>query len=141
MHAAKDILHFERSFYGLRPGLEELQEEFASALVQFGYDDAAAFAIRLAIEEAVVNGFRHGNKGDATKRVLFRSSIAKDRIDIEVFDEGTGFNPDTVPDPTQEENLEIPSGRGVMLMKAYMSEVEYLAPGNHLRMSYAKRHD
>ena len=133
-----EIARIERAFHCLRPGLEELQDEFASALLRFGFDEAATFAIRLAIEEAVVNAFRHGNKSDETKRVHFRSCISADRIDIDVTDEGAGFNPNAVPDPTREENLEIPSGRGVMLMKAYMTEVEYLAPGNHLRMSYVR---
>ncbi len=139
MNAAQDNLRIERKFFGLRPGLEELQEEFAAALRRFGYDEAAAFAIRLAIEEAVVNAHRHGNKGDAAKCVHFRSSISPKQIDIEVIDEGAGFDPGAVPDPTREENLDIPSGRGVMLMHAYMTDVEYIAPGNHLRMSYLKR--
>ncbi len=138
MNAAKDILHIERRFYGLRPGLEELQEEFANGLLRFGYDEAAAFAIRLAIEEAVVNAHRHGNKGDENRCVQFRSSISASRIEIEVIDEGAGFDPCAIPDPTREENLDVPSGRGVMLMHAYMSDVEYIAPGNHLRMAYCK---
>jgi serine/threonine-protein kinase RsbW len=55
-----------------------------------------------------------------------------------VEDEGPGFDPATIPDPTEDENLEIPSGRGVMLIKAYMTEVEYVPPGNLLRMTYRK---
>ena len=43
-----------------------------------------------------------------------------------------------IPDPTEDDNLEIPSGRGVMLIKAYMTDVEYVRPGNKLRMRYAK---
>jgi len=59
-------------------------------------------------------------------------------IELEVTDEGEGFDPGSVPDPTAEENIEIPSGRGIMLMRAYMTSVEYVAPGNRLRIVYRK---
>ena len=52
---------------------------------------------------------------------------------------GPGFDPRTIPDPTEDENIEIPSGRGVMLIKAYMTDVEFVKPGNKLRMRYAKQ--
>ncbi len=57
---------------------------------------------------------------------------------FEVEDDGPGFDPTTVPDPTHDENIEIPSGRGIMLIKAYMSEVAYLPPGNRLSMTYRR---
>ena len=53
---------------------------------------------------------------------------------IEIEDEGAGFNPLDVPDPTAEENLELPSGRGLMLMKNFMSNVEYNSLGNRVTM-------
>ncbi|RLS94396.1 MAG: ATP-binding protein, partial [Planctomycetota bacterium] len=52
--------------------------------------------------------------------------------------QGPVLDPMAVPAPTVDENLEIPSGRGVMLIKAYMTEVAYLPPGNKLRMVYRK---
>ena len=110
----------------------------SSALHAGGFGEAASFAIRLALEEALVNGFRHGNKGDPTKSVTVRCAIDAQGAEIEVTDEGEGFDPGSVPDPTAEENIEIPSGRGIMLMRAYMSEVEYLPPGNRLRIRYRK---
>ncbi|MCH2145295.1 MAG: ATP-binding protein [Phycisphaerales bacterium] len=119
-----------------RSEIEAVQSEVARELAERGFDESAAFAVRLAIEEALVNGFRHGNGGDLTKKVRFECRINSSSICIEVIDEGPGFNPDGVPDPTHESNLETPSGRGIMLMKAYMSEVEYLPPGNRVRMSY-----
>ena len=119
-----------------RSAIEGIQARIASELMDRSYGDSAAFAVRLAIEEALVNGFRHGNSGDLTKKVRFECRIDRDRIRIEVVDQGPGFNPEQVPDPTHESNLEMPSGRGIMLMKAYMSEVQFLAPGNHVRMFY-----
>jgi serine/threonine-protein kinase RsbW len=96
------------------------------------------FAVRLAIEEAVVNAFRHGNLSDPKKVVFFRATIDDARAEFEVEDQGPGFDPRLIPDPTDEDNLEIPSGRGVMLIKAYMTEVEYVKPGNKLRMALVK---
>ncbi len=55
-----------------------------------------------------------------------------------VQDEGVGFDPAAVPDPTRPENVDIPSGRGIMLMRAYMTEVEFDPPGNRVRMTYRR---
>jgi serine/threonine-protein kinase RsbW len=99
-----------------------------------GYDEEAIFALRLSLEEALTNAIRHGNAGDVNKKVLVRYTVNRDMIDIYVSDEGQGFNPEAVPDPTQAENLESPTGRGIMLMRAYMNEVEYNEKGNTVHM-------
>ena len=119
-----------------RAEIEGVQANVARELSARGFDDGAAFAVRLAIEEAIVNGFRHGNAGDPGKTVRFECEITEDMIRVEVVDQGPGFNPEGVPDPTDEANLEVPSGRGIMLMRAYMTEVDYLPPGNRVRMVY-----
>ncbi|MDG2032120.1 MAG: ATP-binding protein [Phycisphaerales bacterium] len=121
-----------------RAQIEGLQTEVARELSARSFDDGAAFAVRLAIEEAIVNGFRHGNAGDPTKTVQFECEINQDMIRVDVVDQGPGFNPEGVPDPTDEANLEVPSGRGIMLMRAYMTEVDYLPPGNRVRMVYER---
>ncbi|MFM7260084.1 MAG: ATP-binding protein [bacterium] len=128
----------EHTLRDLRAGLELVHPEAEAALDAHGFDEGAKFAIRLAIEEAVVNAFRHGNRNDPTKSVHFKAYIDDGRASFEVEDEGPGFDPKTIPDPTEDENLEIPSGRGVMLIKAYMSDVEYVPPGNLLRMTFRK---
>ena len=125
-------LEFDRS------AIERLQQDVARELAARDFDQSAAFAVRLAIEEAIVNGFRHGNSGDLTKTIQFDCRIDIGAIEVEVRDQGPGFNPEGVPDPTDEQNLETPSGRGIMLMRAYMSEVEYVAPGNCVRMAYRR---
>ena len=119
-----------------RESIESLQADVGRALHDFGYGEAGSFAVRLALEEALVNGFRHGNRGDASKSVTVRCLVDARRMQLEVQDEGEGFNPSTVPDPTAEENIEIPSGRGIMLMRAYMTSVEYVPPGNCIRITY-----
>ena len=127
-----------RTLSDLRTDVEPVQEEVAQALASRGGVVAAAFAIRLALEEALVNAFRHGNRSDPAKRVHLTASIDAHQARFEIRDEGPGFDLTAVPDPTEEENLEIPSGRGIMLMRAYMSEVEYVTPGNILRMVYRR---
>ena len=72
------------------------------------------------------------------KVVKLTCEVLADQITIEVEDEGEGFDPGAVPDPTVEENLEIPSGRGIVLMRSFMSEVAYMPPGNRLRMVYVR---
>ena len=121
-----------------REAIESLQGDVCAALHAAGFTEASVFAIRLALEEALVNGFRHGNRGDAAKAVKVTCVIDGDRVELEVEDEGEGFDPSSVPDPTAEENIEIPSGRGIMLMRAYMTEVEFLPPGNRLRIVYVR---
>jgi serine/threonine-protein kinase RsbW len=118
--------------------MEEVQAMVARELGERGYGEPAAFAIRLALEEAIVNAFRHGNKNEPGKQVRFLCHIDAAEARFEVEDEGPGFDPHAVPDPTHDENIEIPSGRGIMLIKAYMSEVEFLPPGNRLRMIFRR---
>ena len=128
----------EHTLRELRAGLEAVHAEVQDALDAHGFDDGAKFAIRLAIEEAVVNAFRHGNRSDPNKSVFFRAAIDAAHAAFAVEDQGPGFDPASIPDPTEDENLEIPSGRGVMLIRAYMADVEYVPPGNTLRMVYRK---
>lgn len=99
-----------------------------------GYSDEAAFAIKLALEEALTNAMKHGNRSDASKSVTVEYEVGPKRTVIEVTDEGKGFEPHAVPDPTADENLECPTGRGIMLMRAYMDEVTYSRGGRTVRL-------
>jgi serine/threonine-protein kinase RsbW len=131
-----ETLTLDITLHDMREDVERVQRVVSEALAARGYDLDAMFAVRLCLEEALVNGFRHGNRFEPGLVVKLRASIARNECTFEVEDEGEGFDPEGVPDPTADENLEIPSGRGIMLMRAYMSEVEYLDPGNRLRMVY-----
>ncbi len=103
------------------------------------YDEDSTFAIKLALEEAMTNAVRHGNKCDPDKKVTVRYVVTPEMTVICVRDEGTGFRPCGIPDPTSPERLSLPCGRGIMLMRAYMSEVEYRHGGREVRM--VKRND
>ena len=88
--------------------------------------------MRLSLEEGIINAIKHGNRNDPQKSVHIEWYISDEKVRVEIEDEGAGFRPEDVPDPTLEENLERPSGRGIMLMKAFLTLVEYNDRGNRL---------
>jgi serine/threonine-protein kinase RsbW len=90
------------------------------------------FSIRLAVEEALVNAIKHGNQFDTSKRVYVTCSLSPARLRVEIADEGQGFDPNSLPDPTDPENLDMPCGRGIMLMRSFMSRVEFNETGNRV---------
>ncbi len=94
-----------------------------------GFGEQARFAIRLALDEALINAIRHGNCCDAHKHVTIEYAVTHGECRIVISDEGCGFRPERLPDCTDAEHLERPHGRGVMLMKAYMDEVTFSREG------------
>lgn len=131
---------FERRFTlrDARRDVEPLQVAVLDAAEAAGYDHTCRFAIRLALEEALSNAFHHGNNNDPAKVVTVHCRVDAGSIELVVEDEGEGFDPQAVPDPTADENLEIPAGRGLILMQAYMSEVTFDPPGNRVRMTFRR---
>ena len=119
-----------------REDTEAATEAVLAALERLGYDKAAVFAVRLSLEEALANAVRHGNKDDAGRRVTLHCEIGVDEAVLDVQDEGDGFDPGSVPDPTAAENLDIPSGRGLMLIRSFMADVTVHPPGNRITMRY-----
>ena len=104
------------------------------ALTALAYSERDLFGIRLALEEAIVNAIRHGHKCDTTKVVHIRFEAGSDQFVVEIEDEGVGFDPDGLADPLAPENLERPGGRGVFLMRNYMSWVSFNERGNCVTM-------
>src|SRR5947209_5233964 len=83
--------------------------ELASA----GFCEHDCFGVRLALEEAIINAIKHGNRDDPAKWVRVTYSISSGEIVTEIQDQGPGFNPSQVPNPLSPENRECPGGRGV----------------------------
>jgi serine/threonine-protein kinase RsbW len=108
----------------------KVTDELLEQLGVHGWSPSDIFAIHLAAEEAIVNAIVHGNKLDAQKKVHVECLVSDEVARIEVVDEGNGFDPANVPDCTQEERLEASSGRGVMLMRSFMTRIDYNAKGN-----------
>ena len=112
----------------------EIQKRIIDAAVLHGYKDQSLFAIKIALEEALVNAIKHGNKLDPSKHVTIEAAISAAQAEISIEDEGPGFDRGSVPDPLAEENLEKASGRGILLIESYMSQVTWDHGGRRLRM-------
>jgi serine/threonine-protein kinase RsbW len=121
-----------------REDIEQAERTVLQAVEQQNFDTASSFAIRLALEEALSNAFKHGNKNDPGKKVELKCRVDAQAVEIDIRDEGEGFDPDSVPDPTAEENVEIPAGRGLTLIRAFMTEVTIPPPGNRVTMKYVR---
>ena len=115
-----------------------LLDDLLERVKQIGFPEEDHFGIHLSVEEALMNAIKHGNQRDPEKFVHVEFYLSPELLRVVVTDEGDGFNPDDVPDPTLDENLELPSGRGLMLMRTFMSFVEYNEKGNQVRMEKTK---
>ena len=114
----------------IAPTIESVVRAMADQL----YAEKDVFAVRLALEEALVNAIRHGNHDDVARRVSVSYLVGPERVLVEVKDEGDGFDPGEVPDPLAPENLERSSGRGLHLMRTYMTWIRFNARGNCVTM-------
>jgi serine/threonine-protein kinase RsbW len=112
----------------------DLVRDLLEMLEVEGWSKDDMFAIRMAVEEAVMNAIKHGNHEDREKTVRVLVKLQGDRFYAKVSDEGPGFCPDEVPDPTKETNLEKTSGRGVMLMKTFVDECRFNQCGNSVEL-------
>jgi serine/threonine-protein kinase RsbW len=97
-----------------------------------GYSGKDTFALKLALEEAISNAIKHGNHSDPAKPITVRFCVTEEKITVIVRDEGMGFEPEEVPDPTTPDRLPLPNGRGIMLIRAYMDEVEFRDHGREI---------
>ena len=100
-------------------------QDLLDQLREQNWGDDQLFGIHLALEEAMMNAIKHGNQNDASKSVKLEFQATSAELCIRITDEGDGFDPSDVPDPTDDENLEVPSGRGIMLMRHFMTKVDY----------------
>jgi len=92
--------------------------------------------ILVGVTEAVNNAIYHGNKSDPNKKVHVGFETTPDKLSFTITDEGTGFDFDNLPDPTDPENLEKPSGRGIFLMKHLADAVAFTDNGRCVSLSY-----
>jgi serine/threonine-protein kinase RsbW len=101
----------------------------ASAAAEFvkrsALDEDAAFGVDMAVREAVTNAVLHGNRQDEAKAVEVGFKRLPSEIEITVRDEGEGFDPGSVPDPTDPQNILKTSGRGILFMRTFMDEIQW----------------
>jgi len=110
----------------------KLLDELLAKLESLKWNRHDIFSVHLAVDEALTNAIVHGNKSDAEKQVRFSCRVSPDVVRVEIVDEGGGFDPHALPDPTAPDRLECPCGRGVMLMRSFMSHVEFHKHGCHI---------
>ena len=104
--------------------------------IQYDINDEQYGNMLLASVEAVTNAIEHGNLLDAHKMVNIEAYKDKSEFKLSVKDEGTGFNPDKLPDPTTAEFLEQPDGRGVFLIKQLADKVFFRDGGSCVEMRF-----
>jgi serine/threonine-protein kinase RsbW len=111
------------------PSHIEAVADAAAALMDFirncGVSEELSFGIEMAVRESVTNAMVHGNQEDESKSVEVIFNCHDNELEIEVRDQGEGFEPANVPDPTNAENLLKTSGRGIFLMRTFMDEIEW----------------
>jgi serine/threonine-protein kinase RsbW len=104
--------------------MEAVHELIAAAVREYELTDELAHWIELTISESMINAIQHGNKADPAKKATLKISSTGDAIEIIVEDQGTGFKLDKIADPTDIANLLKPSGRGILIIRSFMDEVD-----------------
>ena len=119
---------------GSREAFDEIQDNVLARMIDFQYTETDLFSVRVAIEEALANALLHGHQGDKGLGIEVSWKVDGTSVEISVKDQGRGYDPDMVPDPTADENLTLPSGRGVAMMRSFMDEVLINERGNRVTM-------
>lgn len=112
----------------------EVQRLIRDEVERAGFDADSQFAIKLALEEALINAIKHGNKLDKRKNVQVEWHVSPAAVEIIIEDEGTGFDRKKVPNPTDETNLEKLTGRGILLIESYMTDVQWSNGGRRVKL-------
>jgi serine/threonine-protein kinase RsbW len=114
--------------------MQRIQERIGEALTASAYSERETISIGLALEEALSNAIKHGNRMDPDKRVSIVCELTPERFDVCISDEGEGFHHEGVPDPSEDTSWS-PGGRGLLLIHMFMTAVQYHGKGNVVTMS------
>ena len=120
--------------------MEAVHDLIDQAIKEYALTEELAHWIELTISESMINAIQHGNKADPAKKATLRISSNEDTIEIIVEDQGCGFTLDNVADPTDTANLLKPSGRGILIIRSFMDEVDLSArEGGGCRLRMVKK--
>jgi len=120
--------------------IEVAERAFRDLCTEAGCDGDEIYWVVTALREALANAVRHGNRLEPTRKVLVEYSVDGCQVTIRVDDEGEGFDPTSIPDPTNPENLLRPSGRGIFYMQQFMTRVEFgQSPGGGTSVLMVKK--
>lgn len=106
-----------------------------SAMDNSGYPDDCIRKMKITLTELLVNAISHGNNKDITKKVVVGHTVDHEKTVVSIMDEGEGFLPASIPDPTLPENLIKPCGRGLFIVKHYVDSIEYNKKGNRVAVT------
>jgi serine/threonine-protein kinase RsbW len=116
--------------------LTKVENAIDSLTNEIGISKDSYGKIMVAVMESVNNAIIHGNKADLKKKVEIEFRIEKGNLTVSVTDEGKGFKPGEVPDPTRPENIEEISGRGIFLMSKLADEIKFNRKGNNVILKF-----
>src|SRR5262252_7545219 len=120
--------------------LESVQRLVTEAALEYKLSEDFAYWMELSISESMINAIRHGNRCDPSKNAHLRISLNGSELEIIVEDQGTGFSLDSLADPTETQNLLKPSGRGILIIRSFMDEVNLsVSEGGGSRLRMVKR--
>ena len=120
----------ELSFPSRVESIAEATDAAVEVARRAGFPDDAIYGVDMAVREAVTNAVLHGNRRDESRAVELEVQVQGDALSISVRDRGEGFDPGSIPDPTDPQNLLKASGRGILFMRTFMDEVTWEAhPG------------
>jgi len=120
---------------GNRESMDFVQHAILGTMESFEYVEEDLFAVRIAIEEAIANAVLHGHQGDQDRLIDIEWTITEKEVSMVVCDSGRGYDESAVPDPTADENLTLPSGRGLAMINAFMSDVSISDGGRRIEMA------
>jgi serine/threonine-protein kinase RsbW len=109
--------------------VDAAESSVLEAAGDIGFDEEDLHRLGMAVREAMVNAVVHGNRYNSRKKVHLECTQIEDRLNVSITDQGEGFDPRAIPDPLAEENLLRQSGRGIMLIQAFVDEFS-IKPGD-----------
>ncbi len=104
--------------------VDSAEEAVLNAAQKLGFDEDELHRIGMSVRECMVNAVVHGNRYNARKKVRLTISYTPERLEVVIADEGEGFDMTSLPDPLADENLMRHSGRGLLLIQAFMDEFQ-----------------
>jgi len=123
-HGRGEIQSVDTLLESTLDSVDEAEAKVLQAAEKAGFDEEDLHKIGMAVRECMVNAVVHGNRYNARKKVHLGIQTATDRMTVIIRDEGEGFDMNALPDPLAEENLLRQSGRGLLLIQAFMDEFE-----------------
>lgn len=131
MDEARHVLELPNDLGAIERSVDYLLERCRDA----GFDERRLrLNFRVGVAEALANAMMYGNARDPGKQVILETWVSPTRIRVRITDEGTGFDPETLPDPTLPQNRTSARGRGVYLITELMDEVSFNERGNSIEM-------